>query len=166
MTETPEQLITARVLRELTGVRRIALGTGLPQQLIPLLPPEIEVEPLESLDRLTGIDVVVVEPIEVSEHGDLVAQGMNLSETSPDTRWVAAGPMLHADGSPVLVKQCRLPVTVPRCVNLIINEFGVVKVGKVGFELTELAPGRSSDDIRLRVRVSLHVADGLSTFRL
>ncbi len=165
MSDRSEQLITLRVLRELNGARRVALGPGLPQQLAASLPPDVEVVRLQDAQGPLEVDVAIVEPLEVSERGDLVVEGIRNLDHVHAARWIAAGPMVRADGAPVLVKQCRLPVIRPNCVNLIINEFGVVRVGKVGFELTELAPGRSSDDIRLRVRVSLHVVDGLSTFR-
>jgi acyl CoA:acetate/3-ketoacid CoA transferase beta subunit len=166
MSHRSELLITARVLRELDGARRIALGPGMPEHLMPSLPPNVEVVRLQETTGPLEVDVAIIEPVEVSEKGDLVAEGIPNLDQVHAARWIAAGPMLRPDGGPVLVKQCRLPVAKANCVDVIINEFGVIKVGKVGFELTELAPGRSSDDIRLRVRVSLHVVDGLATFRL
>lgn len=165
MPERLLQLIAARVLRELVGVGRVGLGPGLPEMLAPFLPAGTSVRKLAARDETGEVEVAVVDALQVSERGDLVLTGFDLPSDLGSPRWIMAGPMIRDDGTCVLVKQCRLPVTLAGAVDLVINDFGVVQVGKVGFELTELAPGRSSDDIRLRAKVSMHVADGLTTFR-
>ncbi len=166
MEVTGEQIIAARVLRELVGAGTVALGPGMPEALIPYITNGTRWFKLgkEELPP-DGVDVVVVEALEVSEVGDVAVPASTHLEGCNGRRWVVASPLAHNNGNPLIVKECRFPVGKEHCVELVVTDLGVIEVGRVGFELTEIAPGFSSDDVRRRVRASLHVADNLDLIR-
>ena len=160
-----EQVIVSRLIHELQGTRRVALGPGLPQQLIPLLAQDTDwVDIVQTSDA--AVDVAVVEALEVSEKGDLAVDAETIIDGLRAERWIVAGPILRGDGGNRIVRDCQFPVQKTRCVQLIVTELGVIEVGRVGFELRELAPGVASDDVRMKVRASLHVADDISRLRI
>lgn len=162
-----EQLIVARLLCELREAKRIALGPGLPKKLIPYLSPQqwwVDLE--QAADRVGDVDLALVEALEVSESGDLVVTvGTNVTVINSGT-WIVLGMLGEQNGSPQMVKECTLPVNVRRGVGLVITELGVIGVNEIGFELLEISPGVGSDDIRKRVRASLHVADNVKRIQL
>jgi acyl CoA:acetate/3-ketoacid CoA transferase beta subunit len=164
---TADELIINRALRELKGIGKVALGPGFPQRLKPRLSNGTEVLDLQTGGkRARRVDVVVLEALEVSEKGDLALdRNVDVDGLQADT-WIVSSPILRGDGEPRCVKECRFPVQISRCVNLIITELGVISVNKVGFELRELSPGAASDQVRLHIRASLHVADDIQRLKL
>jgi len=110
-------------------------------------------------------DVAIVQATEVSQSGDLVAGPVDLGTGWDARRWIAVG-LLGDEPALSIVRTCRFPVTRNSCVDLIITDMGVIRVGKVGLELIELAPGFSSDDVRRRIRASIHVADGIGRIKV
>jgi 3-oxoacid CoA-transferase subunit B len=52
------------------------------------------------------------------------------------------------DGEPKIVKECSLPLTGVRVVNLIVTELGVIEVTPHGLLLRELAPGVSPEAVQ------------------
>lgn len=162
-----EQLILGRVLRELQNARTVGLGPGMPRALIPHLKEGTRwVDPARPMSHQQPVDLAIVEALEVSERGDLALdQGVTINGFQAK-RWIVVGPIESRLGLPIAVRNCRFPVQRPRCVDLIVTQLGVIEITKVGFALRELAPGASSDDVRLRIRASLHVADNLRLIRL
>ena len=160
-----EQIIVSRLIHELQGTRRVALGPGLPQQLIPLLAHDTDwVDIAQTPDA--DVDIAVVEALEVSEKGDLAVEAETIIDGLQADRWIVAVPILRGDGGSRVVRDCQFPVQKTGCVHLIVTELGVIEVGRVGFELRELVPGVASDDVRMKVRASLHVADDISRLRI
>ncbi len=51
--------------------------------------------------------------------------------------------MQHVDrhGNPKLLKECDLPLTGTRCIDLVVTDFGVFGFNETGFILKEIAPG-------------------------
>ena len=159
-----EQVIVSRLIHELQGTRRVALGPGLPQQIIPLLAQDTDwVDIAETSDA--AVDIAVVEALEVSEKGDLAVGAETIIGGLQAEKWIVAAPILRGDGETRIVRDCQFPVQKPGCVQLIVTELGVIEVGRVGFELRELVPGVASDDVRMKVRASLHVADDITRLR-
>ena len=162
-----DQLIISRLLCELKGVEKIALGPGLPEKLIPYLDPgqswiRLKEPTLES----ENVHVALVEAVEVSETGQLaISSDVSAATVKADT-WIAAGALRSPEGSLQLVRSCTLPSHVDGRVDLIVTELGVIRVSGIGFELVEISPGVGSDDIRMQVRASLHVADDLKRMQL
>lgn len=161
MTLDPKEVILRRLSRELTGVKTVFLGSGLPQLVRPrLLPGTVCVD--ASSNGSTGqVDVVVVEADRVTSRGDLVLISDNDLFGGSCKRWIAA--MSHTDstGHPRLVKASRDPVTRLEQVNLVITEMGVIEVSPLGLILREVAPGLATDDVKLKTNASLHVADDI-----
>ncbi len=164
---TGEQIIATRVLTELKAAKRVLLGPGMPEALIPYLSDQtLWFKPGKNGSSGGEVDIAVVEALEVSESGDLSIHGMFEVKGWRARRWIVASPIERPDGGSLIVKSCRFPVQKKGCVDLIITDLGVIGVDKVGFELRELAPGTSSDHVRLKVRASLHVADDIKTVPL
>lgn len=162
-----EQVIVSRLIHELRGKRRVALGPGLPQQLIPLLADETEwVDVGRNHQRSdAAVEIAVVEALEVSEKGDLAVGTETFIDRLQAEKWVVAAPILRGDGETRIVRSCQFPVQKAGCVHVIVTELGVIEIGRVGFELRELVPGVASDDVRMKVRASLHVADDIARLR-
>jgi 3-oxoacid CoA-transferase subunit B len=63
------------------------------------------------------------------------------------------------DGSPKLVEQCTLPLTGKACVDRVITDLAVFDVTADGFELIELAPGVSVEQVTDATGAPFTVAD-------
>lgn len=58
-------------------------------------------------------------------------------------------------GNPKILKRCRLPLTAPRCVSLIITEKAAMRVTDAGLEVVDIAEGLSVDDLRAATEAEL-----------
>ncbi len=162
MMHSPDEIILGRLSRELNGLSRIALGEGLPRRVQPHLPIDTHSFLLsENGSPHAAVDAVVVEAFEISDQGDLVAPGLNSGELPETKLWIVATPHTHEDGRPKLVRECTLPLSRPHCVRTIISELGVIRISDVGLVLTEVAPGVSTDEVKLKTNASLHIADDI-----
>lgn len=169
MTFTAEQIIVTRLLSEVVGLDRIALSEGIPQLLRPHLQGRSEVFSLKDARRQTeSMDLIIVEAMQVSEDGDicLFPEDKQRLEKQLAKQWIVATPHFNGRGEGKLVEAVTDEPDCRNCADLIITELGVVEVSELGFELREVAPGRSSDDVRRAVRASLHVADDLDLMEL
>ena len=98
--------------------------------------------------RKGRVDITILGSLEVSEKGDLAnwivpgkkVPGMGgAMELSQKAKKVIVL-MNHCDkqGNPKIVKECSLPLTSGKCVDLIVTELAVFKVTERGLLLTEL----------------------------
>ena len=71
--------------------------------------------------------------------------------------------MQHVDkyGNPKLVERCSLPLTGQGVVDRVITDLCVVDVTDTGFELIELAPGVSADEVEAKTGAGLARAASL-----
>ncbi|NOY13358.1 MAG: CoA transferase subunit B [Deltaproteobacteria bacterium] len=107
------------------------------------------------------IDICVLGAMQVSEQGDLA----NWSTGEPDAIPAVGGAMdlvagvktiyvitqhCTRDGEPKLVASCSYPLTGKAVVNRIYTDLAVIDVTPAGFQIVELAPGISFEDIRQR----------------
>lgn len=104
------------------------------------------------------IDLTILGALEVSEKGDLAnwivpgtrvpGMGGAIDLAQKAKRVVVL--MNHTDrmGRPKIVKSCSLPLTAPRCVNLIITERAVIEVQDEGLVLKEVLPPYTVDQVR------------------
>jgi 3-oxoacid CoA-transferase subunit B len=103
------------------------------------------------------VDCAVLGAMQVAENGDLanwMVPGQKVAgiggamDLATGARKVIAL-MTHTDrdGGAKLVRQCSLPLTAMRCVDLVITDLGVVAVEPDGFHLVECAPGVTREAI-------------------
>lgn len=103
------------------------------------------------------VDCAVLGAMQVAENGDLanwMVPGQKVAgiggamDLATGARKVIAL-MTHTDrdGGAKLVRQCTLPLTAMRCVDLVITDLGVVAVEPDGFHLVECAPGVTREAI-------------------
>lgn len=65
------------------------------------------------------------------------------------------------DGSPKILRQCRLPLTCKDQVDLIITEKAVIEATSHGLILKELQPGTTVEEILVCTEAELHIPDDL-----
>lgn len=115
---------------------------------------------------------VVLQPAHVSAQGDFShwTTAATPGLFSPGWAWdLANGPvqvitmMSHtrADGSPNIVSQCTLPVDGLKCVDIIITDVALLRVGEEGLILEELAPGWQAGDVAAITGAPLTLASNL-----
>ncbi len=98
------------------------------------------------------IDICVLGAMQVSQHGDLA----NWSTGAPDAIPAVGGAMdliagvktifvitqhTTKDGTPKLVEQCTYPLTGKQVVTKIYSNLAIIDVTSKGFQLSQLAPG-------------------------
>ena len=107
------------------------------------------------------LDFCILGALEVAANGDLA----NWSTGAPDAIPAVGGAMdlvsgvkaifvmtAHCtrDGAPKLVETCTYPLTGRGAVSRIYTDLAVIDIGAHGFELVELSPGISLDDVAAR----------------
>ena len=88
---------------------------------------------------------------------DLVASARNI---------IVAMQQVNKAGESKLLKECTLPLTGRNCVKKIVTELGVYNVGSKGFELIEIAPGVTVEEVITKTAGSLHISENLVTMQL
>lgn len=121
------------------------------------------------------IDITVLGVIEVSEKGDLanwilpsrgvgnIGGGMDLAFNTK--RVIVATEHITKDGKPKIVKKCSVPLTAPKCVDLIITDVAVIKVTKRGLVLKEVAPGWTAEEVQALTEPKLKISERLKEMR-
>ncbi len=67
-----------------------------------------------------------------------------------------------AKGNPKILRKCRLPLTAMKCVDLIITEMGVLKVGPEGLTLTEYNPEFTIEQIQAATEAEFLIVKDLA----
>jgi acetate CoA/acetoacetate CoA-transferase beta subunit len=117
------------------------------------------------------LDVTVLGGLEVDEQGRLAnwmvpgrmvpGMGGAMDLVTGARRVVVAMTHCSPSGSKI-VKQCRLPITSTRRVDLIVTELAVIRPTVDGLVLIETMPGVSAADVIAATDAALLVADGVA----
>jgi 3-oxoacid CoA-transferase subunit B len=117
------------------------------------------------------IDMCILGAMEVSQEGDIanwmipgkMVKGMGgaMDLVAGVRKVVVAMEHCNKHGEPKIVKQCSLPLTGQRCVNMVITDLCVLvmDVHKHRFVLTEIAPGVSVEEVKAKTEAEILVAD-------
>ncbi|MEH6936776.1 3-oxoacid CoA-transferase subunit B [Bacillus sp. JJ664] len=120
------------------------------------------------------LDLTVLGALQVSEKGDLanwivpgkrvpgIGGAMDLAQKAKRVIVV----MNHTDkaGNPKIVKECSLPLTSKRCVDLIITEMAVIEVKNEQLVLKELMQPYTVDDVIKNTGTDLVISEDLKIF--
>lgn len=122
------------------------------------------------------LDAAVLGGMQVAENGDLAnwmfpGRGIGGIGGAMDIAACARHVIILMEhttraGEPKLVRRCTYPLTAAGVVDMVITDLGVIAVTPAGFELHELAPGVTVDQIQARTAAELRVAPGLCNVRL
>lgn len=122
--------------------------------------------------RRGKLDITILGSLQVSEKGDLAnwivpgkrVPGMGgAMELSQKAKKVIVL-MSHIDknGHAKVVKSCSLPITTPKCVDMIITDLAVFEVGEEGLVLLELMPGVTMGEVKANTNATFTLSPGLS----
>ncbi len=122
------------------------------------------------------VDVTVMGAYEVSENGDFanwripnrkgggIGGAMDLAACAQRV-YIAMEHTNPRDGTPRLLKRCKLPITAPGVVKLVVTDLGLFEVTPQGFLLREHAPGWTTEEIQHETEAKLIIPRDLRPFR-
>jgi 3-oxoacid CoA-transferase subunit B len=107
--------------------------------------------------RAGKVDLTVLGAMEVADNGDIanwkipgkMVKGMGgaMDLVASAKNIIVAMQHVNKAGESKLLKQCSLPITGRKCVKKVVTELGVFDITERGFELRELAPGVTVDEV-------------------
>lgn len=119
------------------------------------------------------VKATVLGAMEVAENGDLanwIVPGKKVAGMGGAMDLVTGAEkciivMLHTQkGAPKILKECTLPLTAEKCVDMIITEMGVMEVTEQGIVLTELHPDYTLDEIKSATGCELIISPDLKPY--
>lgn len=142
------------------------------KQTITELPTSSYFDSAQSFGMIRGghIDLSILGALQVAQNGDLanwmipgkMVKGMGgAMDLVAGVKKVVVLMEHTAGGKPKLLKQCSLPLTGARVVDMVITDLGVFSVdkkGNDGLALIELAEGVTEDEIRSKTEAEYRVA--------
>ncbi len=124
--------------------------------------------------RAQRVDLTILGAMEVSENGDIanwkipgkMVKGMGgaMDLVASAKNIIVAMQQVNKAGESKLLSKCDLPLTGINCVKKIVTEFGVYNVlHNGGFELIEIAPGVTIEQVKLATEGKLIINENLIT---
>lgn len=108
--------------------------------------------------RSGRVDLTILGAMEVSDNGDIanwkipgkMVKGMGgaMDLVASAKNIIVAMQHVNKAGESKLLKKCTLPITGLNCVKKVVTELGVFDITERGFELKEIAPGVSIDEVK------------------
>ncbi|MBO8171327.1 MAG: CoA transferase subunit B [Bacillaceae bacterium] len=121
------------------------------------------------------LDMTILGALEVSEKGDLAnwivpgkrvpGMGGAIDLAQKSKKVIITTRHNNKDGSPKIVKSCSLPLTAPRCVDMVITEKAVLEVCEDGLLLKEVHQDFSVDEVKQATGAPLKVPDHVEVFQ-
>jgi acetate CoA/acetoacetate CoA-transferase beta subunit len=129
-----------------------------------------------SMIRGGHIDKTVLGALQVDEHGNLAnwmipgkllpGMGGAMDLVVGAKKVIIAMEHTTKDGQPKILKQCNLPLTACKEVDLIITNMAVIEVTPEGLVLKEIAPGLTIEDVQNATEPQLIIAEDLKVIEV
>ena len=112
--------------------------------------------------RAGRVDLTVLGAMEVSDTGDIanwkipgkMVKGMGgaMDLVASAKNIIVAMQHVNKAGESKLLPKCDLPITGLKCVKKVVTELGVFDITERGFELKEIAPGVTIDEVKAKTK--------------
>jgi len=126
--------------------------------------------------RAGKVDLTVLGAMEVSENGDIanwkipgkMVKGMGGAMDLVASAKNIIVAMMHTspNGDSKLLSHCTLPLTGVKCVKKIVTELAVLEITSNGFQLMEIAPGVTIEEIRRKTAGKLVIEGEIPEMKL
>jgi 3-oxoacid CoA-transferase subunit B len=125
--------------------------------------------------RAGKVDLTVLGAMEVSDQGDIanwkipgkMVKGMGgaMDLVASAKNIIVAMQHTNTAGESKLLSACTLPITGLKCVKKVVTELGVFEITSRGFELREIAPGVTIDEVKQKTEGRLVVEGEIPVIR-
>ncbi|MCL9980258.1 MAG: 3-oxoacid CoA-transferase subunit B [Bacteroidia bacterium] len=126
--------------------------------------------------RAGKVDLTVLGAMEVSDQGDIanwkipgkMVKGMGgaMDLVASAKNIIVAMQHTNKAGESKLLRSCTLPITGLKCVKKVVTELGVFDITERGFELKEIAPGVTIDEVKQKTEGRLVIEGEIPVVRL
>ncbi len=123
--------------------------------------------------RAGKVDLTVLGAMEVSDKGDIanwkipgkMVKGMGgaMDLVASAKNIIVAMQHVNKAGESKLLSKCDLPITGLGCVKKVVTELGVFDINENGFELIEIAPDVTVDEVKAKTLGRLVISNALIT---